>query len=265
MKTYNIFNLKRFGKFAKSSIVINYKQNLLLWEALVTFIFVTSLLMIVDSASQWNRDGWMPLFIGTYFVAGIIFAGSSFPQFRNKEKTMMSLMTPVTSFERLLYEFLEKVVAYILLFPALFYLMSSFAVVVRNVFQTNRVVAVNGVNSFPFQSISFDHLVTGSDGLFWAFFGLSIAVFSLSFAGAAVFRKYPLVKTIVFVGGVLGVIGGYFVLIFEKFHLFNPWISNFGDHASKEQSIAFLIILSVVASLVTLAYAYFKLKEKEAQ
>jgi len=265
MKTYNIFNLKRFGKFAKSSIIINYKQNLLLWEALVTFILVTSLLMIVDSGSQWNRDGWMPLFIGTYFVAGIIFAGSSFPQFRNKEKTMMSLMTPVTSFERLLYEFLEKVVVYILLFPALFYLMSSFAVVVRNVFQTNRVVAVNGVNSFPFHSISFDHLITGADGLFWAFFGLSIAVFSLSFAGAAVFRKYPLVKTIVFVGGVLGVIGGYFVLIFEKFHLNHPWLESIVDHWSKEQGAAFMITFATLASLVTLAYAYFKLKEKEAQ
>ena len=265
MKTNNILNLKRFGMFAKSSIIINYKQNILLWGALVTFIFVASLLSMADNGSSWNRDGWMPLFIGTYFVAGIVFAGSSFPQFRNKEKTMMSLMTPVTSFERLLYEFLGKVVVFIILFPALFYLLSSFAVVVRNVFQPNQVVTVNGVNSFPFHSISFDHLITGADGFFWAFFGLSIAVFSLSFAGTVVFRKYPLVKTIVFVGGVLAVTAGYFVLIFEKFHLINPWISNVADQVSKEQGIAILIALAATMSLITLAYAYFKLKEKEVQ
>ena len=73
------------------------------------------------------------------------------------------------------------------------------------------------------------------------------------------------IKTIVFVGGVLGVIGGYFVLIFEKFHLFNPWISNFDNHVSKEQGITILIVLAAIVSLITLAYAYFKLKEKEAQ
>ena len=265
MKTNQIFNFARFGKYVRSTFSTTYKQNLLLWGALTAFIFVSSLLSMADNTSRWNTDGWMPLFIGTYFVAGIVFASYSFPQFRNKEKTMMSLMTPVTSFERLLYEILGKVVVFIILFPALFYLLSSFAVVVRNVFQSNQVVTVNGVNSFPFHSISFDHLITGADGFFWAFFGLSIAVFSLSFAGAAVFRKYPLVKTIVFVGGVLAVTAGYFVLIFEKFHLINPWISNVADQVSKEQGIAILIALAATMSLITLAYAYFKLKEKEVQ
>jgi hypothetical protein len=265
MKTIQIFNFNRFGKYAKSTIAITYKQNLLAWGALVTFIFLASLIAMADNSSNWNRDGWIPLFLGIYFIAGIIYAGVSFAPFRSKEKTIMSLMMPVTPFERLLYEFLEKVVVYIILLPIVFYLFSTFALVFRNIFEPHQMVTVNGINSFPFKPVSWSTLIKASDGFFAAFFSLSVFLFSLSFTGAATFRKYPLIKTVVFVGVVLAVIAGYFVLIFQKLQLQNPWLESIGDHWSKEQGVTLMVSLAVVASLITLAFAYFKLKEKEAQ
>ncbi len=268
MKTNQIFNFARFGKYAKSTFSTTYKQTMLVWATIMASSFIMCLIAMAPNNSQWNHGGWVPLFISVYFVAGIIYAGVSFPQFRSKEKTLMALMVPVTPFERLLYEFIDKVVSFILIYPILFWVISSLAVFVRNSFGmgNNRWVEVNGIRIFPFETISYQQpFVNAEDGLIPMFFALSIFLFAIAFAGTATFRKYPLIKTIVFVGAVIGISAGYFALILEKFQLKNPWIANLEHTMTAQQGFLTGAILLSIMSLITLAYAYFKLKEKEVQ
>ena len=67
---------------------------------IVISIFIISLIAMAQNPSYWNKDGWIPVFIVNYFVVGIIYAGFAFSQFRSKEKTIMSLMVPVTTFRK---------------------------------------------------------------------------------------------------------------------------------------------------------------------
>lgn len=268
MKTNHIFNFKRFARYAKSTLALNFKQTMMMGGVIVISIFIISLIAMAQNTSQWNKEGWIPVFIVNYFVVGIIYAGFAFSQFRSKEKTIMSMMVPVTPFERFLYEFIEKIASFILLYPILFWVFSSLAVFVRNSFGmgNNRWVEVNGIRIFPFETISYHQpIVNAEDGLIPMFFALSIFLFTIAFAGAATFRKYPLVKTIVFVGAVIGISAGYFVLIFEKLHLNHPWLENLGDHLSKTQGLTLSTFILLLLSLITLSFAYFKLKEKEIQ
>jgi len=267
MKTNHIFNYKRFCRYAKSTLALNFKQTMMMGGVIAISIFIISLIAMAQNPSYWNKDGWIPVFIVNYFVVGIIYAGFAFSQFRSKEKTIMSLMVPVTTFERFLYEFIEKIASFILLYPILFWVFSSLAVFTRNAFPSkNSWVEVNGLRIYPFETISYQQPIANTeDGLILMFFTLSVFLFVIAFAGAATFRKYPLVKTIVFVGGVLAVTAGYFVLIFEKLRLNNPWIANLEHTMKAEQGFLTGTILFALMSLIALAYAYFKLKEKEAQ
>jgi len=265
MRTIKLFNMKRFGRFAKSTICLNYKQTLMMCGVLAISIFVISLIAMAQNTSQWNKDGWIPVFIVNYFVAGIIYAGFAFSQFRSKEKTIMSLMVPVTPFERFLYEFIEKIASYILLYPFLFWIFSSLAVFVGNAYPTKNIsVKVNGFTTYPFETISYQQPIANAEnGLIPMLFALSILAFTLAFAGAATFRKNPLVKTIIFVGVVFGIIAGYIYLIAVKLKLQYPWIEILKDYLQKEQAFVILTIILLAFSLITFCYSYFKLKEKE--
>lgn len=265
MKTNQLFNFKRFARYAKSTLALNFKQTMMMGGVIVISIFIISLIAMAQNTSQWNKEGWIPVFIVNYFVVGIIYAGFAFSQFRSKEKTIMSLMVPVTPFERFLYEFIEKIASFILLYPILFWVFSSLAVFVRNSipFEYTKI-EVNGFKTFPFEIISYQQPIANTeDGLILMFFTLSVFLFIIAFAGAATFRKYPLVKTIVFVGAVLGIMIGYITLIFEKVQLRNGWIMYLEHSIKAEQGFMLGSIVLMLMSLIALFFAYFKLKEKE--
>ncbi|MBN1767627.1 MAG: hypothetical protein JXR50_08270 [Prolixibacteraceae bacterium] len=269
MKNIQFFNLKRFGKYAACSLISNYRQTLLFWGAIWFAIFAFTLMNIANSHSFWNNDNWVPLFISVYCISGLLYTGFAFPAFRNKKRTYTELMIPVTAFERLVYEFIEKIVAFIILFPPIFYLSSSMAVGIRNFlsfasFGTTHV-EVNGITTFPFEVISFDKLYANMEpGLFGMLFMLSVLGFVLAFAGAASFRKLPLIKTIVFVGLIFLTGIGYMYMLLEKLDLHNPWLANFEHNITAKQGFAFGSLIFGLISLIALAYTYFKLKEKEA-
>ena len=275
MKTNQIFSFKRFRKYAISNATLSYRQTLMMWGALVVSIFTISFYTMETNSYNWYK-GWLSMFTIIFFVAGILFASFSFASFRSKEKTIMSLMLPVTAFERFLSEFFGKIVVYIVLFPVLFILSGNFAVFISNIIGTKTIetytypVTINGtetvikVATFPFKYMQiqdiFKTMPTNQISL-----GISLAIFmfSLSFAGSATLRKYPLIKTLVFVGSIILAIIGYFYLVFEKMNRNNPWIENTSDKLNNEQQLLITSSILIVFSLITLTYAFFKVKEKE--
>jgi len=275
MKTNQIFSFKRFRKYAISNATLSYRQTLMMWGALVVSIFTISFYTMETNSYNWYK-GWLSMFTIIFFVAGILFASFSFASFRSKEKTIMSLMLPVTAFERFLSEFLGKIIAFIILYPVVFSLSGNFAVFIRNMIGTKTIETyditelINGtetvikVATFPFKYMQiqdiFKTMPTNQISL-----GISLAIFmfSLSFAGSATLRKYPLIKTLVFVGSIILAIIGYFYLVFEKMNRNNPWIENTSDKLNNEQQLLITSSILIVFSLITLTYAFFKVKEKE--
>jgi len=273
MQTNQIFNFSRFGRYAKSTLILTYKQTLMIWGTIATSIFLLSLSFMIF-AREWNNNQWIPAFFIVLFGGGIIYAGMSFPSFRKKEKTIVSLMVPVTALERFLYELLEKIVAFLILLPLFFQIFSSFAVFVRNAAEPGKVTRVEyTINNtvvnyqfFPFEYISWGSAINSFEiGLPFIIILFAFFVYTLAFAGATTFRKYPLIKTVVFAGALLAILVGYTLLLQKKLHLLHPWIEPLGDTWSKESFIAFAAFILILVSLVALAYSYFKIKEKEVQ
>lgn len=260
MNSIQIFNLNRLGRYAKNSLALNWKQTLLIWGTIAIAVFSVSIANM-DRHSHWNQQGWMPVFLIIFFLAGIIYASMAFPAFRRKERSIAALMIPVTVFERFLYELIGKVILFFVLYPVVFYLASSFAVLVKNAIYTEFLK----INFTPFEAVPLQELFTRSpEGQSGVIIALAALAFILAFAGAASFRKAPLAKTIGCIGGFAAAIAGYFYLLIEKLHIRHPWIEDLGDHWNKVQALTFAEIVISLLCLITLIFAYFKIKEKEA-
>jgi hypothetical protein len=259
MKTNQIFNFKRFRKYALSTLILRYRQLVLMIGAAISGIFLLSSLIIYNN-TNWNSDSWLGFIITVTIVCGLLYTGSSFPSFRSREKTLGYLMVPVSSFEKILYEFVERVVVFVLFFPVFLYLFGNLAAnMVTKIYQfQHKVVNID--------HLSFINLIkNSSDGSDWVILTGSLAILLLAFAGTVSIKKYPLIKTFIFSMLVLFTIAGYFYLIMEKLKLQHPWIENIGDYLHKEQAISILTIVLLAFSLIIFCYSYFKLKEKEVQ
>ena len=273
MQTNQIFNFSRFGRYAKSTLILTYRQTLMIWGTIATSIFLLSLSFMI-LAREWNNNKWIPAFFIVLFGGGIIYAGMSFPSFRKKEKTIAFLMVPVTALERFLFELLEKIVAVLIILPLFFQIFSSFAVFVRNAAEPGKVTRVEytinntvvNYQSFPFEYISWGSAIKSfEDGLLFMILSFAFFAFTLAFAGAATFRKYPLIKTIVFCGAVIAMVTWYLYILMEKIQLRHPWMENLEHQWSAQQGFMTGSIILIISSLIMLAFTYFKIKEKEVQ
>ena len=267
MQTNTFFSFYRFARFAKHNLILNYRQLLMIWGALIVTIFFFCLFVIADDSSSWNASQlWQFPYAMVFLGAGMIISGMAFSSFRSKERTLAALMIPVSAIERLLYELIEKVMLYVAMYPFVFYLFSNLAVWVRNAIDPNTQVKTNGEVTFPFQYLSFSNLWENHEGYFMVL-GLGILAFLMAFAGAAVFRKYPLLKTILFFGGVVLVAIGYFYFLFGILRIDQPWFADIIDQweITINNLPYFLSAILVPMGLIILTYSYFKLKEKEVR
>ena len=170
-------------------------------------------------------------------------------------------MLPITAFERFLYEFIEKFVVFIILYPLVYSVFSNFAVFIRSAFHTP-MEAVNGLITFKYFNVQ-DVFKNNNEGITGILISLGLLLFTLAFAGSATFRKYALIKTIVIVGAIILTIIGYIYLLFEKMKLDNPWSKCILEHSTNNQRYTQMISVFILVSLVALTFAFFKVKEKE--
>ncbi|HOO84007.1 MAG TPA: hypothetical protein PLS94_05565 [Prolixibacteraceae bacterium] len=220
-----------------------------------------------NTHSHWNSN-WDVIFMFGFYITGLLYSGFAFTAFRSKERTITELMIPVSAFERFLYEFIYKIVFFLLLYPSIFYVSSSMAVGFRNALAIPSKVSsatVNGISTFPFETVSFQKLTSDLEpGLFGMIFTLSVLAFVLALAGSATFRKLPLIKTIVFVGLLMLSVIGYTYLLFEKLKLDQSWMVKLEHNVSSEHGFLIGTLVFAFIGLVAMAFTYFKLKEKEA-
>jgi hypothetical protein len=260
MKTNQIFNFKRFERYSINSFILNYRQLSLMGGVSIVGILLTCFLT-TNNNGQMNDNYWRDLFFFLFSVFGLLFVGTAFNSLRSREKTLWFLMVPSSIFEKFLYNLIERIVLFFLVFPVIFYLFGNLALSI-----------VRFINSIRGESI--DQLLDFSIWMFfkkesWGFICLLMTgaffFLSLAFAGATTFRKYPLIKSIIFVGSVIILSIGYIYILTQKLHLNNPWIRTIGDRLNNDQAMFLVSLTMFLSGLITLAFAYFKLKEKEVQ
>lgn len=249
-----IFNFSRFVKLVSFNLNIHKKRYLLMVGGVFAALFLFQLVILLSNP-RWNNMDWAGLFVGTGIVGAIFYFGKSFPYLRKKETTIDALMVPASVFEKYLLEIVSRFVLYLIAFPVIFYLAShlsaTFATILKEDISYTGFMLASVFDKVPKDAFPI---------LAWVFaFGASIV-----FAGAASIRKYPLIKTIVLVGAIFMLVVGYFYVVIEVLDLKQglQYISE-GMIGSKETALTLVTLFLAGSSLITLVYAFFKLKERE--
>ncbi len=255
-----IFSPSRFFKYA--AYQYRMRSKILLLTVSGAFIALSFLIFFMFMASnfRWYSRSWPPLFFMTGAIAAILYIGNSFPYFRKKDTTVSMIMLPASVLEKFVYEYMVRVIFFTLFFPILFYLAAYLTVsIVHFIFPAKQIASF----SFDF---TFNELSRKSDYLlfFYVLPALYILTSTLFITGAVIARRYPLIKTLVFVGMFILSVIGYFYLIFEDMNL-DDGIEYIAQRIweTQESAIKTMFIVIVCAIITTLTYTYYKIKEKE--
>ncbi len=244
-----------------------HNSKLLLFSS-VGFCGVVYIILVLAQLSRDLEPLDAEVFVNSMvaFVAifGALYAGYSFPAFRNKENTITYLTLPASVLEKFLFEFVNRIFITLIVLPFLFWLMFNLEGYTFELF--------NGLG-LGFNPVGFSDLmamdVPNDEVPFWArvmIVSISFLVFVLPFTGAAMFSKQPLVKTLFSIAIIIAFYVGFIYIVVEPLGLSEydideskMWLFP-GDETSAFQ---FLTVAAVLANLVMLSVAYLKVKEKE--
>lgn len=271
----NYFNLNRFARLLKQDLLINRTKYLLgiLGLGLITYLLCYWIL----SANKWNlfqgsvNNYYMTCFVFYMMAVGVV-VGTAFPDLTNKIKAANYLLSPGSTFEKFLVQFLLRIGLFIPIALGIFWIAIRLAKVSLIPEALSKTVFFDP-SVVPY--FEFRLLITRSTGKMWSIPEILIMVFGFFscgaylFAGTTYFKRYALVKTVI-ISGILIVTCIFFSIMLS--HIFYPqethgFDSQFKDFAVSEHLHSvelFILLLSLFSWIFFLAIAYFKLKEKEA-
>jgi hypothetical protein len=263
MLTNNIFSFKRFLMLFRQGFRFNKKMIAVTVVGFIGIVFLILLLMQMSrDFNNWSNRNSMGVFIMLFFTLGIIYTSNSFPSFRSSGKTISYLMLPASASEKYLFEFLTRIVGFVLLMPVFFWLAANIEGVVIHLF-------IPGLEEYKFSFAKAWQKFHGGGGKTgWDIMAIvqsCLFVFVAAFTGASHFSKSPLLKS-VFTFSLL--FGGFFLfgylawkgLNLDEYHLQNNQRILFLKKGNETMCVS-LAILGINLSL--LAISWFRLKEKE--
>lgn len=261
MQTNNLFTFQRFAMLCKQSLIINKKLIAISLSGFTGILFIA--LIVLQSAASfenWENHDYMVTFVFLFFQLGIIYSGLSFPAFRSKEKCMAYLMLPATASEKFVFEFLSRIVLYILLMPLLFWIIANLEGAVVHYF-------IPEMTNYTFSFIGLNKTHIENEG--WISYAIvqgMLFVFISCFTGASHFTKSPLVKTLFTFPVLIAGFGLFIFLLIKGLNLEGIHVENNRMFFIKNErdGMVFLAILATMINLSLLAIAWFRLKEKEA-
>lgn len=262
METNNSFSFQRFTMLCKQSFIINKK---LIGISLGSFSGMLFLILMGNQSGahfdQWENHDYLSTFVFLFFVLGIIYTSLSFPAFRSKEKSMAYLMLPASASEKFLFEFVNRIIVFILLMPLLFWVIANLEGSIVHYF-------VPELKNYTFSfGQAFSEISKQPEFNFWAKFAIvqgGLLVFISSFTGASYFSKSPLLKTMFAFSLIVAGYGLYVYLLIKGFDLQGIHVENNFFIKDKDEAIVYMAIGATAINLCLLAMAWFKLKEKEA-
>ena len=273
------FSPKRFYKCLKYDLVLNGKIYLFSIIGLMVVLMIINLINLnsfnnfysnnfnrnnfnIDFENYFFRSYYAPLFIFFIIFGTILSAGTSFPALRSSNNSINYLLLPASTLEKFLVQFFIRILAFVLLFIPIYWLIFKFSYNFYGLFGT----VLESVKSYSLLS-PFQGEIEGID--FYLII-VSVIISSLfAFVGATYFKKYALFKSI-FTFALTAVF--LFLLMVLLSHLFF-------DHTTKEffeiklrsysvyENIKnlqlYFAVLFTATSLILFMLAYFKLKERE--
>jgi len=260
----NTFNLGRFVALIRQGILYDHKMYAMSLVGFAGGLFITCFLFHFSQGSTILHPGVIViLYILTFIVSGLLYAGSAFSGFRSKEKGIWFLMNPASRIEKFLWEYISRILFFMVVVPIVFWAMYN---------AEGRILSIL-YPSFSYQYQAFFIIppnIPRPGGLnpYPLIISLSFFVLTVPFTGAAIFNKHPLIKTL------------FSISIIFFFHLFLVYffveVLNFKYYnvsprethlyllpTSEEKGVWFFSITSLLANVLLTFIAYFKLKEKE--
>ncbi|AZQ64155.1 hypothetical protein EI427_18565 [Flammeovirga pectinis] len=263
-----LFDLKRFKEYA--SLEITYQKQLVYYglAAIVSFIIISLFFIRAINENAISEGDLFGLFIFTYIILAATVVNRSFLPFRSTKKLISFLTFPVSQFEKFLFEYLSTVVVGVFLVPFLI----LFAYMVEG--EIHQIINPNiGYTGLDFITDVIEKSMRANSedkmqvkkllGIMICLIPWSIA--NVIFTGNSLFKKLPLIKSIIFSG------------IYIAFHVFLAFLI-FGKmgaqeyitddyklffFSSRSAAVVFMIGYILLANAVFVYSSYLKLKEKE--
>ena len=262
MQTNNLFSSERFLALCKQSLIINKRViGITLGGSSILLFFLLYFLQASQQFSDWNNVDYSGVFAYLFFPLGILFSGLAFPAFRTKEKSMAYLMLPATRTEKYLFEFVTRILLFILIIPPLYWVVANLEGIIVNSFVPELVHYRFSFGEVWLKLTSHGHF--GGWTLFAVVQGWLFSLF-LFFAGASNFSKMPFRKTWFSIGVLLFGYTMFTIFLGKALNLHG--ISNIRLFFFKTDNaaIAALSMLITLVNVCLLTIAWFRLKEKEA-
>jgi hypothetical protein len=264
MQTNNSFSSTRFMMLIKQSLIINKSMIGISLAGLTGSLFVVLLfLQRVSNFIYWDNQKYMSFFLVFFIFLGMIYSSLSFPAFRSKEKSIAYLLIPASRSEKFIFEFMIRIVIFVLLIPAIFWLVANL----------EGAIVHNFVERFTNYRFSFvvaiTEIIKKQNLDAWGMYALILLylfILIANFTGASHFTGSTLIKTLFTISAI---ICGYILLIFLLFKGLNlkqydPTTPGILFPKDNKEFITIFALGATVVNLTLIAIAWFRFKEREA-
>ncbi|GGA80239.1 hypothetical protein GCM10008015_21190 [Flavobacterium palustre] len=271
----NHFNIKRFSLLLKQDLFINRTKYLLtiLGLGLVTYLlsywFLSSSKSSIMNYAENINNHYVVCFVFYMMAVGVV-VGTAFPDLTDKIKTANYLLSPASTFEKFLVQFLLRIGLFLPIALGIFWIAIRLAKasLIPEMINGSQFFDPAVVPYFEFRS-----LVTREDKLWdtWQILFFIFGFFSYStylFAGTTLFKRYALVKSVL-ISVILFFSCILFSMLLSKIiysspRFFDIQFYTFQVTQNFDSTEFSLLSLSLFSWIFFLGMAYFKLKEKEA-
>ncbi|MFK7951743.1 MAG: hypothetical protein AB8B73_02780 [Ekhidna sp.] len=262
MSIKNTFNWKRFLLVCKQNLINNQKLMVFASIGFIGVVFIG--LTMVQAGNDFQPLGveiFLQMMITFMAIFGVLYIGYSFPSLRNKESSISYLTMPASAFEKLLFEFLNRVVLSLIALPILFWIAFNIHGVVFEL-GTKKAFELIGISDV----LAID--ISPVDEMFWAqalIVSCTFLVLVLPFTGAAIFSKQPLIKSLFSIAIILMSYFAVVYIVMEPLGLGEYEVNGelFLLPTGENSALRFFSIATFISVLVMLTVAYLKLKERE--
>jgi hypothetical protein len=273
MSFNNYFSIKRFSRLLKQDLLINRTKYLLTITGLglVTYLLTYWYLDSNKDTNMINHysmsQDYTICFVFYMMAVGVV-VGTAFPDLSDKIKTENYLLSPASTFEKLLLQFMLRIGFFVPIALGLFWIAIRLA-------KASLIPGDSGLDpailpyfdySILIDKKSINRILDTWQILFLIFGFFSYGAYLL--AGTTHFKRYALVKTVIVSVAVALVSISFSVVLshifYPRTHGFDTQLKTFYITEHLNSDHLFAVLLSLFSWPFFLVFAYFKLKEKEA-
>lgn len=277
MQLNNYFSFKRFSLLLQQDLLINRTKYLLgiLGLGLISYLLFYWYLNLnkvhIKSYAESINSRYMTCFM-FYIMGASAVVGTAFPDLTDRIKTANYLLSPGSTYEKFLVQFILRIGLFIPI------ALGTFWVSIRLAKASLLPEMINGNNFFDPSLVpyfEFRLLVTRGIDKLWSITEILIMIFGFFsygcylFSGTTYFKRYALIKAVVVSGIVFGICALFMILLSHIFyaqetHGFDIRYKDFLVLGNLHSGEFFVLSLSLFSWVFFLPITYFKLKEMEA-